>query len=374
MATLLQNKLLLRSLHAMAMGRAFLRYRNPRRRAVGRAHEAFHEKLWQQTARALGGNFSMLGAGIGELTIGRQRTRVVENVTAIDDPVTLRVAHDKPLTHRLLAARGINVPRHAEFSLNDLTPALAFLKTQNHPCVVKPANGTGGGRGITTGISTSWQLARAAAAAACYADELLIEEQISGDNYRLLYLDGELLDAYVRRLPSVIGDGRSTIESLVHRLNLQRESAGTGISQSLLSIDMDMRRTLARAGWRMRSVPPVGCEVILKTVVNENSGADNTTVKHLLCQSVVEAGRAAAAAVGIRFAGIDVITSDPTIPLDESGGVVLEVNGTPNLYYHYHKADGVFPAAEHLMRRLLGEAGGSRQAAGSERSLQASVV
>ena len=31
----------------------------------------------------------------------------------------------------------------------------------------------------------------------------------------------------------------------------------------------------------------------------------------------------------------------------------LEVNGTPNLYFHYHKSDGCFPVAVHLLRRLL---------------------
>ncbi len=353
MSRLLNHKLVMRGLYALAMGKAFVRYRNPRRRAVGRAHDAFHQRLWADTATELGAQWQPLGAGIGQITLGDKRTRVVDNVTAIDDPVTLRVAHDKPLTHRLLAERGIPVPMHATFSLDDLSPAVAFLKNNKDDCVVKPANGTGGGRGITTGIRTESQLARAAAAAACYADDLMIEQQIAGDNYRLLYLDGQLLDAYVRRLPSVVGDGHGTIESLVRRLNEQREQAGTGISQSLLSIDMDMKRTLAKQGMSLSSIPDKGREVTLKTVVNENGGADNTTVTHLLCRSVIVAGAQAAAAVGIRFTGIDVITTDPTIPLTESGGVILEVNGTPNLYYHYHKADGVFPAATHLMRRLL---------------------
>ncbi len=358
--SLLNNKLALRGLHFLAMGRAFLRYRNPRRRAVGKAHDAFHERLWRDTAAELGAQWEMLGAGISQITLNGVRTRVVDNVSAVDDPVTLRVAHDKPLTHRLLSERGIPVPRHAVFSLDDLSPAIAFLGELGTDCVVKPANGTGGGRGITTGIRTVNQLCRAAAAAACYADELMIEQQITGDNYRLLYLDGQLLDAYVRRLPSIVGDGRSTILQLVHRLNEQREKAGTGLSQTLLSIDMDMRRTLAKQGLTLRSVPAAGRTVTLKTVVNENGGADNATVTHLLCRSIVVAGAAATQAVGIRFAGIDIVTTDPTIPLAESGGVILEVNGTPNLYYHYHKQDGTFPAATHLLGALLQpSAGGS---------------
>ncbi|MDB5302737.1 MAG: hypothetical protein JWM97_286, partial [Phycisphaerales bacterium] len=62
-------------------------------------------------------------------------------------------------------------------------------------------------------------------------------------------------------------------------------------------------------------------------------------------------------ALGVRFAGIDLITRDPGVPLAESGGVILEVNGTPNLYYHYKKKDGAFPVAVHLLKHLAATAG-----------------
>ena len=52
---------------------------------------------------------------------------------------------------------------------------------------------------------------------------------------------------------------------------------------------------------------------------------------------------------------MDIITPDPSAPLEEEGGVVLEVNAPPNFYYHYHKKDGAFPVAVHVLRRLLVE-------------------
>ena len=281
------------------------------------------------------------------------RTRVVDNMCALDDPVTLAVLHDKPLTHRILQAQGLSVPRHLAFSLKDLAPSKAFLKSMERECVVKPATGTGGGAGVTTGIRTRWQLARAAAAAAVYSDDLIIEEQIEGDNYRLLYLDGELIDAYARRRPALAADGRSAVAALVRQANEHRLKEGAGVSQGQLTLDMDMRRTLAKQGLSLRSVPPAGTTVTLKTAVNENSAGDNSTVMDRLCESVVENGSRAVRALGTRFAGIDLVTRDPGIPLAESGGVILEVNGTPNLYFHYHKADGCFPSAVHALRRLL---------------------
>lgn len=350
---LLMHPLMLRGAHGMALARAFLRYRNPRRQHVGREHVAFHERLWREAAEELGASCTPLGWGIMEIELAGVRTRVVENVTAIDDPVTLAVMHNKPLTHRILTDAAIPVSRHAVFTLADARPAKRFLESTSGDVVVKPASGTGGGRGVTTGIRTQWQLAHATANASVYCDDLLIEQQQEGDNYRLLYLDGELIDAFVRRSPAIVGDGRSTIASLVDQANETREKSGVIEAQSLLTVDLDMKRTLNKQGLSLRSTPAKGTVVPLKTVINENRGVENVTARHLLHPSIIADGARAVRALGARFAGIDLITRDPAVPLHESGGVVIEVNGTPNLYYHYHKADGATPIATLLLRRLL---------------------
>jgi D-alanine-D-alanine ligase-like ATP-grasp enzyme len=347
------NPLTLRALYFMAMGKAFLRFRNPRRRAIGRHHEAFYERAWREAALELGAAFKPLGSGISEIELDGNRTRVIENTCGIDDPVTLMVLADKLLTYKILEEESLPVPRHAKFGLGDLSPAIAFLNQSQRDCVVKPASGTGGGRGVTTGIKTRSQLARAAAIAAVYCDEIQIEEQIAGDNYRLLYLDGELIDAFVRRQPSVIADGRSSISRLVRQANEERLRHGSGQSQTLLTIDMDMRRTLAKQGLSLRSIPEQGKTITLKTVVNENCGSDNTSATSLLCRSIIEDGARAVRALRVRLAGVDIITPEPSVPLNEAGGVMLEVNAPPNYYYHYNKSDGTFPVAIHVLKKLL---------------------
>jgi len=44
-------------------------------------------------------------------------------------------------------------------------------------------------------------------------------------------------------------------------------------------------------------------------------------------------------AVGLRLAGVDIITTDITTSLAASSGVLLEVNGGPGLHHHYLVAD-----------------------------------
>jgi len=356
MSSFWTHPLVLRGLNAIAMGRAFLKYRNPRRVASGKHQAEFYERMWRDAALELGGTSKRLTADVSEMTFDGFRTRVNENVTSIDDPVTLAVLHDKPLTYRLLAAQGLCVPRHATFSTKNMGPAVEFLKSFGFDCVVKPACGTGGGRGVTTGIQRLSHLAKAAAFASVYCDELLIEEQVDGDNYRLLYLDGQLIDCFVRRLPTVLGNGRSSVRGLVELANQERLRNKTDISQVLLTFDLDMYRTLAKQGLSLSAVPAKGRTVTLKTVVNENSGVDNVTATASLCQSVINDCAKAVRILGARFAGVDVITRDPRVPLAESGGVILEVNGTPNLYYHYKKKDGPFPVAVHLLKRIISSA------------------
>jgi D-alanine-D-alanine ligase-like ATP-grasp enzyme len=353
MKHLLTHPLSLRGLHCLAMAKAYLRYRNPRRRGVGRQHAAFHERIWNEAAAELGATCTSLGSGIFEIARDGAFTRVFENVSAIDDPPTLAALHDKPITSRLLEAQGLPVPRHATFTLHKMQPAIDFLQQNGGDCVVKPAAGTGGGRGVTTGIRRVSHLARAAANAAIYSDQLMIEEQIEGENYRLLFLDGEMIDSYLRGNPQVVGDGKSSVKQLVKKLNDERAESGVGLSQVLLTIDLDMKRTLSKQGLTMRSIPPAGTPVILKTVVNENSGADNATATQLLCDDIVQECRRAVCALRARFIGVDIVTRNPRVSLVESGGAILELNGTPNLYYHYNKSDGSFPVATHLLRKIL---------------------
>lgn len=347
------NPVTLGGLYMVSMGKAFLRFKNPRRRALDRDRVAFYERAWREAADKLGAKCTPLGMGILEIQLGQARTRVMESTSGIDDPATLAVLLDKPLTHRLLASEGLPVPRYREFSLRNMAPAIRFLEEAGGDCVVKPANGTGGGRGVTTGVQTKAHLARAAAAAAVYTEDLMIEQQVPGDNYRLLYLDGVLVDSFIRRPPTVVGDGRSTVRRLVRQANEERLRSRAGVSQILLSIDYEMRRTLAKQGLSLRSVPAEGQLVVLKNVVNDNRGDDNTTATALLCPSIIEDCARAVRKLDIRLAGIDIITRDPTVPLTEAGGVILEVNAPPNYYYHYHKKDGEFRLADHVLERVL---------------------
>jgi cyanophycin synthetase len=353
MFDLTRHPRLLKLLSLLDRTRAFVTRRNAGRREAETHLAAFYARMWKEAADAVGATLEDLGMGVYEIRLGEACTRVVQNSTAMDDLATLCITRSKSVIYGLLNRDGLRTPRYAVFDLADMRPAVALLQAVGGDCVVKPGSGSGGGRGVTTGVRTRWQLARAAHAASLFSDDLLIEEQVSGDNYRLLYLDGRLIDAVLRQPPRVTADGRSAVLRLVQAINAERLARGSELAHGLLTIDLDMKRTLAKQGYTLASVPPAGVVVTLKTAINENAGPDNVTALDRLGAPLIEEGAKAAALARVRLAGVDVITQDPRGSLRESGGVILEVNTPPGYFWHYHKCDGAFPLGVHVLKHLL---------------------
>jgi cyanophycin synthetase len=121
-------------------------------------------------------------------------------------------------------------------------------------------------------------------------------------------------------------------------------------------MDQDCRASLREAGLSLRSVPARDAEVTVKGVANYGGEADTETVRGEIGAGLREQAARAAAALGVRLAGVDVITRDPTKSLDECGGVVNEVNTTPGLHFHYqvHNQAAMMPVAVPILRVLLG--------------------
>lgn len=334
-------------------GREYADRRNaPALRA--KAHRAeFYDRAWREAAEALGAEARVVGREILEITLGERRTRVLNSMTTADDPVTLRLANDKTTVHRLFSMHGLPVPDHVEFTLKSLEHAERFMERVGGLVVVKAARATGAGQGVTTGIRTRSQLKNAALHAAVYSTELLIERQVPGRVYRLLFAGGTLIDTVLRNRPTVVGNGRSTVRELVSEENDSRLRQGEG-AQALLHIDLDMKVTLARQALSMRFIPADGAEVVVKSVTNDNAPRDNESANNVLCEPIIDACRQAIDAIGIRLAGVDVVTADPSKPLHESGGVILEINASPGYHYHYHRRDVGAAVAVPILAMLLG--------------------
>ena len=313
--------------------------------ALERGRERLYLELWRDAAGEVGAGLEQLGHGLLELRLDERRTRVWQQWTALDDPVTLRLALDKDIVTQLLAKADVPVPEGRDFHWRDLDGALGYAEDAGGAVVVKPASGTGGGVGTTTGIRDETQLRRAMLRAARSGDRVRVERQVEGTLHRLLFLDGELLDTLRRLPPRLTGDGESTVDELVAAENARRVAAEGRLGLDLLTVDLDCLFALENAGLGLGSVPSAGDLFTVKSVTNENRPEDNETVRDV-APEIVENARRAAVAVGLRLAGVDVF----------SNGVVLEVNGTPGLHHHtlVREPGQATRVAVPILRKLLG--------------------
>lgn len=331
------------------------RLRDQRRFApLGEARDALYERIWQEAATEAAAEAVGLAPGALEISRDGVRTRVVQQAVALDDAATLQIALEKPLALRLLADAGVTIPEHVEFAVGEQAPALEFLARCQAPCVVKPV-AAAGGSGTTAGIAEPTELRRACLHAARNGDRLLIERQAPGAVYRVLLLEGELLDV-IRNVPAcVVGDGSSKIAELMRAENERRVEARGDAGLERLGVELDLLLTLERAGLSLSSVPASGCTVPIRTITSDNGAAHTETYRGPLSDDILAEARAATEAVGLTLAGVDVITPDPSRPLREVGGVINEVNGTPGIHHHYVVADpdGATRVALPILERLL---------------------
>jgi cyanophycin synthetase len=293
-------------------------------------------EMWSEAADAIGASMEQLSPRLFEFREGQSVGRLSLSTTPFHDLVSVQVAQDKPLAYRILERAEVPVPEHCLVDASDIASARAFYYRFAPPFVVKPARG-GGGVGVVGEVHTFEQLRRALAHVRRFGRDALLERQIDGDSYRVLLLDGELLDVLKRSRPTVTGDGDSTIEQLMFREHERRIALGAASGLKPFIVDLDSLYSIEHAGYHLRSVLPEGATAVVKTATNFNAreeiGGDER-----LHEVTLEVARRAAGALGCRLAGVDFVTTDATRPLAESGAV-LEVEPVPGLWHHY-RTDG----------------------------------
>jgi cyanophycin synthetase len=139
----------------------------------------------------------------------------------------------------------------------------------------------------------------------------------------------------------------------IRRENKLRLKEGTARAQTLIELDLEVCNTLTSQGLSMWSRPAKGDSIVLKRAINHNGRHENVPVNGLLCSTILESARKAVGVVGARLAGVDIVCRDASLPLESTGGAVIEVNTNPGLYYHYREGDSSFPIAEDVLSRFF---------------------
>jgi GNAT-family acetyltransferase (TIGR03103 family) len=290
---------------------------NPYARII--ADEAIRRGIWVE----------VLDAEAGEIRLSHGGRSVItrESLSEFTSAIAMCRCDDKRLTRRLVSEAGINVPRARLATFDD--GDFEFLKDVGE-VVVKPTRGEQG-KGITVGVTVehgAGELAAAVARAREEFPEVLIEQRMTGNDLRLVVIDGRVVAAALRLPPEVIGTGEHSVRDLIVGES-RRRSAATG-GESRIPLDAVTEATVAEYGWKLDDVLPQGMRLRVRHTANLHQGGTihdvTTDVNQELCRVAVTA----AEAIGIPVTGIDLLVPDVT----GQEYAFIEANERPGLANH----------------------------------------
>lgn len=274
-----------------------------------------------------------------QLGYGANQKRIQATVTSQTSSIAVEIACDKEDTKTLLEGAEVPVPKgdiiKSEAGLED---ALRYIR---YPVVIKPINGNHG-RGITVNINNWEEALFAFEAAKKVSNSVIVEKYIVGDDYRLLVIDNKLVAAAKRTPARVIGNGKHNIQELVDNINADPRR-GYGHENVLTQIDFNdlTLNIISSKGYTLETILAEGEILNLKDTANLSTGGTAEDVLDAVHPYNVFMAERIARLVGLDVCGIDIMTSNISMPLSETGGAVLEVNAAPGFRMHLAPTEGL---------------------------------
>ncbi|MFM2055755.1 MAG: hypothetical protein RLY71_140 [Pseudomonadota bacterium] len=287
-----------------------------------------------------------------QLGYGAAQRRIWTAETDLTSAIAEGIAGDKDLTKTLLKSCGVPVPQGQ--IAKDAAAAWEAAEDIGLPVVVKPTDGNHG-RGVSLDLTTREQVEAAWHVADAEGSEVIVERYIAGDEHRLLVVDGQVVAAARGESLWLTGDGESTVTQLIDSQINTDPRRGEAEEFPLETIKLErepvIRLLLERQGLSGESVPEAGRRVLIQR--NGNVAIDCTDAVH---PDVAYLVGLAARVVGLDIAGIDLVTSDISQPLGETGGAIVEVNAGPGLLMHLKPAEGTpRPVGRDIVNHLFTE-------------------
>lgn len=274
-----------------------------------------------------------------QLGYGANQKRIQATVTSETSSIGVEIACDKEDTKFLLQQAEVEVPKGEIISReSSLEEACRYVR---YPLVIKPIDGNHG-RGITVNINTYEEALEAFHAAKKVSQKVIVEKYITGEDYRLLVINNKLVAAAKRSPAHVIGDGKSTVKELIDHVNSDpRRGYGHENVLTMITINDLTKTIIAAKGYTEDSIVPPGEKLVLKDTANLSTGGTAEDVTDIVHPANVAMAERISKIIDLDICGIDIMTSDISQPLSDTGGAVLEVNAGPGFRMHLAPTKGL---------------------------------
>lgn len=274
-----------------------------------------------------------------QLGYGKNQKRIQATIASTTSSIAVELACNKEETKNILEAAEVPVPKGVIIRSEDEIESA--VRRVGFPLVTKPLNGNHG-RGAVTNIRTLEEAKMGFEEAQKHSTSVIVEKFITGRDHRVLVINYKYVAAAVRTPAAVTGDGKSTIQELVDKVNADPRR-GYGHENVLTEIKID-RVTMAVLEGKeltLESVLPEGEELWLKPTANLSTGGTATDVTDNVHPDNIVLCERIARIIGLDICGIDIMADTLEVPLMQSGGAVLEVNAAPGFRMHLDPTEGL---------------------------------
>ncbi|MGB0838042.1 MAG: bifunctional glutamate--cysteine ligase GshA/glutathione synthetase GshB [Flavobacteriaceae bacterium] len=255
--------------------------------------------------------------------------------TSLDNYASILMMENKIVTKNVLLEHGLPSPSGNYYNnLNSALNDFEFFK--NEAIVIKP-NSTNFGLGITIlKENNSFDHYKRAVEIALEHDHtILIEEFISGKEYRVFLIKNKVVGILHRVPANVIGDGNLTIAELIDLKNTD-PLRGKGYKTPLEKINKGEAEAmfLETQGLSFESIPENGQTIFLRENSNISTGGDSVDFTDEVHPTYKEISERAAEALGVEITGLDLMIDDLTVPAIPGNHSIIELNFNPAIHIH----------------------------------------
>ena len=255
--------------------------------------------------------------------------------TSKDSYITALIMENKLVTKDILRENNIRVPKGKDYDNIDEAKK-DFRLFKDEKIVIKPKSTNFGlGISIFPGEYSREDYDKAVEIAFREDSSILIEEFMTGKEYRFLVIGEEVVGILHREPANVIGNGESTIEELVFEKN-KDPLRGKGYKTPLEKIKLGEieEMFLKNQGLSFKYIPKNGEKIYLRENSNISTGGDSIDFTDKIHPSYKEVALKSAKAVKALICGVDMVIDNIEEEAQEKNHGIIELNFNPAIHIH----------------------------------------
>ncbi|MFM7407857.1 MAG: cyanophycin synthetase [Cuspidothrix sp.] len=295
---------------------------------------------------------------VGHITFQNGKKSVFNHAKLnINGFASAELAKDKAYSNFFLKQFGYKVTEGKTFFNDHLCAKLAhprniddgfkYAEKLGFPVIVKPLNMSQGI--LVTKVHNQTEYYHVAKKIFQIKPELIVEKFYSGNDYRVLVLDNEIMAAYQRIPLFVVGDGKSNILELLQQK--QEKFRNMGRKNIIKFDDFRISQKLQHQNLTLDSVISENDIVYLLDSANLSSGGEAVDFSESIHPNFQKLTINITKDIGLRLAGVDILTDDITSPTIDY--TLIEVNGSPGLNHYAASSEIAAQRVENLYLKIL---------------------